>query len=85
MRVTIKWWNPHTNKLKYFSSKYFDEQKNKFGKGWSTGSALINVTNVYSLTTLNNDLSDHPFIEDNIFDAAVNIPPWVNPIVIVAQ
>ena len=28
----IKWWEPHTNKLKYCSSGKFDEHNNKLGK-----------------------------------------------------
>ena len=32
---TIKWWDPHTKKLKYFSYAKFDEHNNKFGKLWS--------------------------------------------------
>ena len=37
-RAAINWWDPHTKKLKYFSSKHFDEHNNKLGKGWSLGS-----------------------------------------------
>ena len=32
IRATMKWWDPHTKKLKYCSSAYFDEYNNKFGK-----------------------------------------------------
>ena len=38
IRVTIKWWDPHTKKLKYFSYSKFDEHYNKFVKVWSPGS-----------------------------------------------
>ena len=49
---TTKWWDPHTKKLKYFSSAKFDEYNNKFGKGWSRGSELMTGTNISSLKTL---------------------------------
>ena len=45
-RATIKWWNPHTKKLKYFSSVKFDEHNNTFGKVWSPGSELILSKNI---------------------------------------
>ena len=51
-RSTIKWWDPHTNKLKYCSSVKFDEHNNKFGKGWSLGSELMLETNTSTLPTL---------------------------------
>ena len=56
---TMKWWDPHTKKLKYCSSEKFDEHNNKFGKGWSPGSELMLCTNIYTLTTLKNNPSDH--------------------------
>ena len=65
--TTVKTLDLHTKKLKYFSSVKFDEQNNKFGKGWSPDSALNNGTNIYALTTQKNDISDHPFIKDEIF------------------
>ena len=34
IRATIPWWDPHNNKLRYFSSDFFDENNNKFGKVW---------------------------------------------------
>ena len=49
---TIKWWYPHTKKLKYFSSAKFDEHNNKFGKVWSLRSELMTGTNISTLTTL---------------------------------
>ena len=55
--ATIKWWYPHTKKLKYFSSAKFDEHKNKFGKWWSPGYPLINGTNISALPMLKIDLS----------------------------
>ena len=51
-RATIKWWDPHTKKLKYFPSAKFDEHNNKFGKGRSPGSKLMIVTNTSTLPTL---------------------------------
>ena len=56
IRYTIEWWNPHTNKLKYFSSECFDEHNNKFGKGWSPGSEITSGTNISTLPTLNIDI-----------------------------
>ena len=32
IRATMKWWDPHAKKLKYFSSANFDEYDNKLGK-----------------------------------------------------
>ena len=66
-RATIEWWDPHTKKLKYFSSEKFDEHNNKFGKGWSPGSKIKLGTNILTLPTLKIDLSDHPFIKDGMF------------------
>ena len=43
--ATMKWWDPHTKKVKYFSSTKFDKNKNKLGKGWSPGFELITGTN----------------------------------------
>ena len=51
-RATMKWWDPHTNKLRYRSSGKFDDHNNKFGKGWSLGSGLIIGTNTSTLKTL---------------------------------
>ena len=51
-RAKMKWWEPHTMKLKYCSSEMFDEHNNKFGKGWSSGSEPMLGTNTSSLTTL---------------------------------
>ena len=60
-KATVKWWDPHTKKLKNCSFAKFDEHNNKFGKVWSPGSKLMTGTNVYTLPTLNIDISDHPF------------------------
>ena len=30
-RAIMKWWDPHTKRLKYFLSANFDERNNKFG------------------------------------------------------
>ena len=51
-RANIKWWEPHTNKLKYCSSAKFDEHNNKFIKVWSPNSELMLGTNNYTLPTL---------------------------------
>ena len=32
IRATMKFWGPHTKKLKYGSSEKFDEHNNKLGK-----------------------------------------------------
>ena len=51
-RETMKWWDPHTKKLKYFSYAKFDEHNNRFRKGWYPSSALMTSTNVSALQTL---------------------------------
>ena len=79
IRATMKWWDPHTKKLKYFSSAKFDEHKNKFGKGWSPGSELVLDANTSTLPTLKIYPSDHPFIKDDIFEVDVNFPPIGTP------
>ena len=84
-RATMKLWDPHTKKLKYCSSTKFGEHNNKFGKGWSPGSKLMLGTNISTLKKLKTDLSDDPFIKDDIFEVNVNFPPRYTPIVIVAQ
>ena len=66
-RATIKWWDPHTNKLEYFSSAKFYENNNKCGKGWPTVSERMTGTNVSTFTTLQIDLSDHPLIKYYIY------------------
>ena len=53
---TMKWWDPHTKRLKYCSSAKFDEHNNKFGRGWSPGSELMLGTNISILPTLKNYL-----------------------------
>ena len=85
IRATMKWWEPHTKKLKYCSSEMFDEHNNKFGKGWSPGSELMLVTNTSTLTTLKIDLSDHTLIKYDIFEVHVNFSPKGAIIVILAQ
>ena len=50
-RSIMKWWYPHTKKLRYFSSEKFDEDNNKLGKGWSPVSELMLGTNIYTLPT----------------------------------
>ena len=52
----MKWWDPHTNKIKYFSYENFDKHNNKFVKGWSPGSEFTIGTNTYTLTKLKIDL-----------------------------
>ena len=41
--------------------------------------------NTSTLKTLKFDLSDHPFIKDDIFEFSVNFPPRGTPMGIVAQ
>ena len=53
---TMKWWDPHTKKIKYCSSVKFDEHDNKFDKGWPLGYELMIGTNTSTLTTLKVDL-----------------------------
>ena len=53
-RYTMKLWESHTNKIKYCSSAKIYEHKDKFGKGWTTGSELITGTTVSTLTTFTN-------------------------------
>ena len=52
----MKWWDPHTKKLKYFPSTKFDEYNNKFGKGWLPVSELMLGINNLFITTLKFDL-----------------------------
>ena len=85
IRATVKWQDPHTNKIKYCSSEKVDEHNNKFGKGWSQGSELMISTNIYTLPTLKIYPSDHPFINDDIFEVQVNFSPGGTPICIIAQ
>ena len=66
-RPTMKWCEPHTKRLKYCSNVNCDEHDNNFGRGWSPGSKLMLGTNTSTLPTLKNNLSDHPFIKDDIF------------------
>ena len=50
--TTIKLWDPHTKRLKYFSYAKFDEHNNKFDKGWSPGSELTLDKNISTLPNL---------------------------------
>ena len=56
IRDTMKWWETNTKEIKYLLSAKFDEHKNKFGKGWSSGSKLMLGTNISTLPTLKIDL-----------------------------
>ena len=51
-RDTFNWWYPNNKKLKYCSSEKFDENNNKFGKGWSPGYGIMLGTNNSTLPTL---------------------------------
>ena len=42
-------------------------------------------TNIYTLPTLKIYPSDHPFINDDIFEVQVNFSPGGTPICIIAQ
>ena len=59
-RFTMKWWDPHTKKLKYFSFEKFNEHKNEFCKVWSPGSERMIGTKHSTLTTLKIEVSYHP-------------------------
>ena len=85
IRATIKWWEPHTKKLKYCSSETFDENNNKFGIGWSPGSELMTGKNISTLPTSKIDLSDHLFIKYDIFEVTVDFSPINTPIGIVSK
>ena len=82
-RYTIKWWDPYTDKLKYFSYENFDEHSNKFGKGWYPCSELMLGENTSTLPKLKIDLSYQPFIKDDTFEFNVNFPPRCTNIFIV--
>ena len=84
-RAAIKQCDPHTNKLKYFSSEKIDEHNNKFGKAWSPGSELMLGKNISTLPTLKIDLSDHLFIKYDIFEGNINFTPQGTPIGIITQ
>ena len=85
IRATIKWWDPHTKRLKYCPYNFFDEYNNKFGKGCSPGSELMLGANTSTLPTLKTDLSDHPSIKYDIFEGNVNFPPRGTTIGVVTQ
>ena len=74
-----------TKKLRYCSSTKFDENNNKFGRGWSPGSVIILGTNTYALPKLKIYLSDNLLIKYDIFEVNANLPPRGIPIGIVAQ
>ena len=76
-RATIKWCDPDTKKLKYFSYANFDEHNNKFDNRWSPDSELMIGTNISTPSTLKIDLSDHPFIIYYIFEVNTNFPPII--------
>ena len=80
-------WNSGTHKPRnsIFSSAKFDEHNNKFSKEWSPGSELMLGKNTSTLPTLKTDLSDHPFIKDDIFEVNVNLTPIGALIGIVTQ
>ena len=63
----IKWWYPHTKKLKYCSSTKFDKHNNKILKVRSPGYEIMNGANISTLPTLEVDISDHTFIKYDIF------------------
>ena len=84
-RATMKRWYPHTKKLKYYSSAEFDENNNKFGKGWSPGFELRIGINIFTLPTLKIDLSYHYFIKYDIFEVNVNLIPGGTTTGIVTQ
>ena len=73
-RATVKLWDQNTKKIRYCSYAKFYEQNNKFVKRWSHDSELMNVTNVFTLTKLKNDPSDHPLIKYYIFEVTVTLP-----------
>ena len=81
----MKWWDPHTKRLKYCSSEKIDEHKNKFVKGWPPISELILGTNIYTLPTLKIDLSDYPIFKYDIFEGNINFTPRGNPIGIITK
>ena len=81
----MKWWGPHTKKIKYCSSAKFDEHNNKFGKRWSKYSELMLITNNFTPPILKTDLSYHPFVKGDIFEVNVNLPPRGTPIGVVSQ
>ena len=85
IRAKIKWWDPHTKKLKYCSYEKFDEHNNKFGKVLSPGSELVLGKNISTLPTLKIDLSYHPFIKDDIFEVNDNFPLRGNTIGIIVK
>ena len=75
---------PH-QETKILVIQNFDKHTNTFGKGWLPGSGLITGTRISTLTTLKLDLSNHPFIKDDIFEVTVNSSPRGNPIGIIVQ
>ena len=71
---TMKWWDPHTNKLKYCSSTKFDEHKNKFVKGLSPVSELMTGTIfTTTLTTYKPGINMRYRIPEDIFTYIINI------------
>ena len=77
---TMKCWDQHTKKIKYFLSAKFDGHKNKYGIGWSLGSELMFGTHTSTLLKLKIDLSYNPFIKYNIFEVNISLPSRGTPI-----
>ena len=65
--------------------QFFDEHNNKFVKVWSPGSEIMTGTNISTLPILKFDISDYPFIKDDIFEVTVKLPPRGTTIGIVVQ
>ena len=52
----IKWWDPHTKKLKYCLSAKFDEHNSKFVIEWSSGSETMLSKTISTPPTFKIDL-----------------------------
>ena len=83
IRAAIKQWYPHTKKLKYCLYAKFDEHSNKFGKGWSHDSNMLNVKDTYDLPTIKMDIYYHPLIKEDLFEATVTFSQRFTPILII--
>ena len=57
-RATMKWWDTHTKKLKYYSSIKFDEYNKKFGYN------ILNEKYTSDLPTIQVYISDQPLIKE---------------------
>ena len=73
-RAIKKFWDLHTKTLNTAHLQFY-VHNNKFRKGWSPSSELMTGKNVPTLTTIINDLSDTPFIENDIFEVTVKFSP----------